>query len=229
MTVKEEQLGEALLQRVAEYLPEAGQSLVREALDFAVESHAGQVRKNGDPVITHPLSAAETVAELHLDAATIAAALLHDVEEDCGVSQRGDRAALRARSRAHGGRRDQARPDLPVRRLTPRPSTRTGAGGEPAQDVPGDGRGHPRRDHQAGRPPAQHAHALGAERARSRRRIAHETMEIYAPLANRLGIWEIKWQLEDLAFRYLEPEKYKQIAEMLEVEARGPRASTSSR
>ena len=55
------------------------------------------------------------------------------------------------------------------------------------------------------------------------RRIAHETMEIYAPLAARLGIWEIKWQLEDLAFRYLEPEQYKLVATMLGLQAPGAR------
>src|SRR5436853_155212 len=53
---------------------------------------------------------------------------------------------------------------------------------------------------------------LGALPAEKQRRIAQETMDIYAPLANRLGIWEIKWQLEDLSFRYLEPETYKQVA-----------------
>src|SRR5260370_17963320 len=53
-------------------------------------------------------------------------------------------------------------------------------------------------------------------------RIAKETMEIYAPLAARLGIWEMKWQLEDLAFRYLEPEHYKRVAEMLEVKRQVP-------
>ena len=79
----------------AEYLPRA-QELVREALEFAIETHAGQLRRNGDPVITHPLHAAETIAALQLDAATIAGALLHDVQEDCDVTQRRDREALRA-------------------------------------------------------------------------------------------------------------------------------------
>ena len=68
VVVKEEQVGEKLLERVAEYLPEQGQELVREALAFATEKHAGQLRKNGDPVITHPLHAAETIAGLQLDA-----------------------------------------------------------------------------------------------------------------------------------------------------------------
>jgi len=86
MTTKEEQIGGALLEKVAQYLPATGQQLIREALEFAIEQHAGQLRKNGDPVITHPLHAAETIASLQLDGATIAGALLHDVQEDCAVS-----------------------------------------------------------------------------------------------------------------------------------------------
>src|SRR5260370_5336148 len=86
MTTKEEKIGGALLEKVAQYLPATGQQLIREALEFAIEQHAGQLRKNGDPVITHPLHAAETIASLQLDGATIAGALLHDVQEDCAVS-----------------------------------------------------------------------------------------------------------------------------------------------
>ena len=90
MTIRVEELGQAVLTRAAEYLPEKGQGLVREALSFAAECHTGQLRKNGDPAITHPLHAAETIANLQLDASTIAAALLHDVQEDCGVTNAGD-------------------------------------------------------------------------------------------------------------------------------------------
>src|SRR5260370_38099358 len=86
MTTKEEKIGGALLEKVAQYLPATGQQLIREALEFAIEQHAGQLRKNGDPVITHPLHAAETIASLQLDGATIAGALLHDVQEDCAGS-----------------------------------------------------------------------------------------------------------------------------------------------
>src|SRR2546422_9735506 len=86
MTIKTEELGQAVLARAAAYLPPKGQELVQAALSFAAECHAGQLRKNGDPVITHPLHAAETIANLQLDASTIAGALLHDVQEDCGVS-----------------------------------------------------------------------------------------------------------------------------------------------
>ncbi len=66
MTTKEEQIGAGLLAKVGEYLPESGQKLVREALAFAIEAHAGQQRKNGEPVIVHPLHAAETIASLQL-------------------------------------------------------------------------------------------------------------------------------------------------------------------
>src|SRR5438093_1889714 len=86
MTVKIEELGQAVLSRVASYLAPKGMDLVQEAYAFAAERHAGQLRKSGDPAITHPLHAAETIANLQLDASTIAAALLHDVQEDCGVT-----------------------------------------------------------------------------------------------------------------------------------------------
>src|SRR5947209_4429825 len=84
-TAEQQEIGAALLERI-DYLPEKSRKLVREALEFATEKHDGQLRRNGDPVITHPLDAAETIASLQLDAGTIAGALLHDVQEDCGVS-----------------------------------------------------------------------------------------------------------------------------------------------
>ena len=86
MTLKQQQIGEALLKRVSEYLPPKGVGLVRDALEFAIECHDGQFRRSGDPVITHPLHAAETCAALQLDAGTVAGALLHDVQEDCDIS-----------------------------------------------------------------------------------------------------------------------------------------------
>src|SRR3990172_2900497 len=85
MSVKSQELADALLARVGEYLPAKGMTLVREALDYATEKHAGQMRRSGDPVITHPLSTAETVAWLQMDAGAVAGALLHDVQEDCSV------------------------------------------------------------------------------------------------------------------------------------------------
>ncbi|MEX0682478.1 MAG: bifunctional (p)ppGpp synthetase/guanosine-3',5'-bis(diphosphate) 3'-pyrophosphohydrolase [Dehalococcoidia bacterium] len=205
--------GQALLDRVAEYLPPKGQQLVREALEFAVSSHAGQLRKNGDPVITHPLHAAETIASLQLDAATIAGALLHDVQEDCGVSN----------------------PEI-QKRFGPEVAqmvegvTKLGQISGQADTLVGDKNMQAENLRKMFLAMAQDLRVVIiklADRLHNMRtlwaldrerqlRIASETMEIYAPLAARLGIWEIKWQMEDLAFRYLQPDLYKKVAEMLD-------------
>src|SRR3546814_286061 len=76
-----------LLQEVADYLPEDRVALVQSALDFAIEAHGDQKRRSGDPYITHPVAVARLVASLHMDPPTLAAALLHDVVEDCGVTR----------------------------------------------------------------------------------------------------------------------------------------------
>ncbi|MEO6197141.1 MAG: bifunctional (p)ppGpp synthetase/guanosine-3',5'-bis(diphosphate) 3'-pyrophosphohydrolase, partial [Dehalococcoidia bacterium] len=215
MTTTEQQLGAPLLEKVAEYLPDKGQKLVREALDFAIESHAGQVRKNGDPVITHPLGAAETVASLQLDAATIAGALLHDVQEDCDVSNAeiarrfGPEVALMVEGVTKLGIiSDQAADAETVDRQMQAENLRKMFLAM-AQDL-----------RVVIIKLADRLHNMRTLWGLSREdqvRIAKETMEIYAPLAARLGIWEMKWQLEDLSFRYLQPDEYKRLAEMLEV------------
>ena len=214
MTTKQEQVGEALLKRVAEYLPETGQALVREALEFAIEKHDGQVRKTGDPVITHPLHTAETIAALQLDASTIAGALLHDVQEDCDVSNDeikrrfGDEVALMVEGVTKLGeistKAEKAR--LGEQRVQAENLRKMFLA--MAQDlrvviIKLSDRLHNMR-------------TLWGLKADDQLRIARETMEIYAPLAARLGIWELKWQLEDLSFRYLQPNEYKFVAELLD-------------
>ncbi|MEK7246869.1 MAG: bifunctional (p)ppGpp synthetase/guanosine-3',5'-bis(diphosphate) 3'-pyrophosphohydrolase, partial [Chloroflexota bacterium] len=215
MTTAEQKLGESLLQKVAEYLPPPGQKLVREALDYAIEQHAGQTRRNGDPVITHPLHAAETIASLQLDAATIAGALLHDVQEDCGVSNAeiakrfGDEVALMVEGVTKLGQIGGQAADAETANKQMQSENLRKMFLAMAQDlrvviIKLADRLHNMR-------------TLWALDRPRQLRIAKETMEIYAPLAARLGIWEMKWQLEDLAFRYLNPEQYKRVAEMLEV------------
>jgi GTP pyrophosphokinase len=215
MTVEEQKLGEALLHRVAEYLPPKGQKLVREALDYAIEQHAGQTRRNGEPVITHPLHAAETIAALQLDASTIAGALLHDVQEDCGVSNAeiakrfGDEVALMVEGVTKLGQISGQAADADTANRQMQAENLRKMFLAMAQDlrvviIKLADRLHNMR-------------TLWALDRPRQERIAKETMEIYAPLAARLGIWEMKWQLEDLAFRYLQPEQYKRVAEMLEI------------
>jgi len=216
----EEKLGQPLLDRVAEYLPPKGQELVRSALQFATESHAGQLRKSGDPVITHPLAAAEAIAALQLDASTIAGALLHDVQEDCAVENSeiekrfGPDVALMVEGVTKLGQisGQAADTDVADRRMQAENLRKMFLA--MAQDlrvviIKLADRLHNMR-------------TLWALDRDDQVRIARETMEIYAPLAARLGIWEIKWQLEDLAFRHLQPEMYKQVAQMLDAK-RGKR------
>jgi guanosine-3',5'-bis(diphosphate) 3'-pyrophosphohydrolase len=215
MAVEEQKLGESLLHRVAEYLPPKGQKLVREALEYAIEQHHGQTRRNGDPVITHPLHAAETIAALQLDAATIAGALLHDVQEDCGVSNAeiakrfGDEVALMVEGVTKLGQISGQAADADTANRQMQAENLRKMFLAMAQDlrvviIKLADRLHNMR-------------TLWALDRPRQLRIAKETMEIYAPLAARLGIWEMKWQLEDLAFRYLQPEHYKRVAEMLEI------------
>ncbi len=216
MTLTQDQVGEVLLQKVGEYLPLKGQELVRGALAFAIEKHAGQTRRNGDPVITHPVHAAETVASLQLDASTIAGALLHDVQEDCGVSNDeikkrfGPEVALMVEGVTKLGRISGQAAEARVGEERIQAENLRKMFLAMAQDlrvviIKLADRLHNMR-------------TLWALRAEDQKRIAKETMEIYAPLAARLGIWEIKWQLEDLAFRYLQPDQYKSIADMLDAQ-----------
>jgi len=215
MTTTEQQLGAPLLEKVSVYLPEKGQKLVRQALDFAIESHDGQLRKNGDPVISHPLAAAATVADLQLDASAIAGALLHDVQEDCGVSN------------AEISKRFGSEVAVMVEGVTKLGIISGQAADAEAVDKQMQAENLRKMFLAMAQDLrvviiklADRLHNMKTLWARSREdqeRIARETMEIYAPLAARLGIWEIKWQLEDLSFRYLQPEEYKRLAEMLEV------------
>ncbi len=82
MTIEQAQLAQPLLTKASEYLPKSAVAKVEAAYEFAARCHEGQFRRSGDPVISHPLHAAETIASLQLDADAIAAALLHDVQED---------------------------------------------------------------------------------------------------------------------------------------------------
>ena len=192
----------------------------RQAYRFADKCHVGQMRKSGEPYIAHPLQTALFLADLHLDTNTIVAALLHDVVEDCDVS-------LDEISRRFG-------PEVSklvdgVTKLTRMDDKLQ----PPVEDV-----ANPMDD-------AESLHAeslrkmlvsmaedirvvlikladrlhnmntLDALPPEKRRRIAQETLDIYSPLAHRLGIWEIKWRLDDLAFRHLNEEKYREISKIL--------------
>ncbi len=200
-----------LLNKAGEYLPEDKVALVERAYQYAVNAHEGQYRVSGEPYVTHPLQAALLLAELQLDANSLAAALLHDVPEDSGIplsvieSEFSPEIAKRVAGTTKFGK-----------------LTRTGEGASASEAK----LQNLRKMLVAMAEDLRVVFIKLAARLHNMRTleylprakqlsIAQETMEIYAPLAHRLGIWEFKWQLEDLSFRYLEPEKYHQLAQML--------------
>jgi len=199
------------LKNKTQYLPPEKIALVEDAYNFAKKAHQGQLRKSGEPYFEHPLQTALILAELQLDATTLAAALLHDVPENCAVPI----SELEAKFGAEVARLVDGTTKLGKLSLTASGVATSGAQAENlrkmlvamAEDlrvvfIKLADRLHNMRTLDALSPEVQE-------------RIARETLEIYAPLAHRLGIWELKWQLEDLSFRYLEPDKYRQIVKLI--------------
>jgi GTP pyrophosphokinase len=204
---------DAVLRRAAEYLPADRLDPVREAYDFAAKCHEGQTRKTGDAFITHPVSVTYLVANLELDQQALMAALLHDVQEDCGVPNETITEMFGARvGKLVDGLTKLDKLPMNVGGIDPARGTAQAQNLRKmflamAEDISVVliklcDRLHNMR-------------TLWAFPPEKQRRIALETQEIFAPLANRLGVWQIKWELEDLSFRYLEPEKYREIADLL--------------
>ena len=201
-----------LIELASSYLPEDKIGLVKEAYEFAAKAHEGQVRKTGEPYLEHPLSAAMILAELHLDGETLAAALLHDVPEDCGISLEEIGAKFgsqvvklvdgvtKLNKLANRARTGEAKSNAQAENL--RKMLLATAEDVRVVLIKLADRLHNMR-------------TLGGLPPERRRAIAQETLEIYAPLAHRLGMRDVKWQLEDLSFRYLKPRVYHQIAHLL--------------
>ena len=206
---------DTLLAQAAKYLPPEKLSLVAAAYDFAEQAHRGQLRASGEPFLEHPFQVALILAELQLDATAIAAALLHDVPEDTattlkqieegfgsdvaklvdGVTKLGKLALPEPQEGIKGAPREQQAENLRKMLVAMAEDLRV-------VFIKLADRLHNMR-------------TLAALPAEKRTSVARETLEIYAPLAHRLGIWELKWQLEDMGFHYMEPEKYKYIARLV--------------
>lgn len=194
------------------YLPPAEQGRVRTALEFAFAAHQGQLRKSGEPYIVHPVAVAEILAELGLDAETLMAGLLHDTVEDTEVKPEDieERFGTAVRRIVEGETKVSKLYKLAHQVAEERPSLEE----QRAEDL--------RQMFIAMAEDVRIIIVKLADRLHNLRtlefmpphkqtRIARETLEIYAPLAHRLGIGQIKWELEDLSFRYLEPEAYADL------------------
>ncbi|MCL6430441.1 MAG: bifunctional (p)ppGpp synthetase/guanosine-3',5'-bis(diphosphate) 3'-pyrophosphohydrolase [Anaerolineae bacterium] len=194
---------------------EAGEAdAIRRAYEVAAAAHAGQVRDSGEPYITHPVAVAAILTDLRLDAAAIQAALLHDVPEDTSVAL----ADIRDQFGDEVARLVDGVTKLRKIKRKSRLDTATTFEREQAENL--------RKIFLATVDDirviliklADRLHnmqTLGPLSRERQVRTARETLEIFAPLANRLGIWQLKWQLEDLSLRYLDPEAYYQIASYL--------------
>src|SRR3954468_23645908 len=212
LNAAERQVEEELLR----HFPQADVTAVREAYTFAVDAHGEQRRASGEPYVSHPLAVARILAELGLDPIAVEAALLHDIPEDTDyslddVEQRfGPEVAKLVdgvtKLSKFGARSVEEQQAESIRKMLL----------AMAEDIRvvliklAD-RLHNMRTISA-LPPAK------------QQRIARQTAEIYAPLAERLGIWQIKWELEDLAFKVLEPDEYRSLATQLESHRRAREA-----
>jgi GTP pyrophosphokinase len=201
-----------LLATVASYLPAEQVRRISEAAEFGASAHEGQTRLSGEPYITHPVAAASILADLHLDADTIIAAILHDVIEDTPTPK--DQLALRfgadvaelvdgvtkldqikfksrAEAQAESFRKMLLAMVRDLRVILVKLADRT-----------------------------HNMRTIGAMSPARRRAIARETLEIYAPIAERLGLYNMKLELEDLGFKALYPLRH-QILERAVRRARG--------
>ncbi len=197
-----------LVDRVKEYNPKANEDLLNRAYVYAMKAHGEQRRDSGDPYFSHPLQVAAILTDLKLDDATIAAALLHDTIEDTDATRAEiDRLFGHDIGRLVEGLTKLKKLDLVSREAKQAENLRklllAIADDVRVLLIKLADRLHNMRT-LAYRPPE------------ARRRTAEETLDIYAPLAGRMGMHQLREELEDLSFRELNPEAYKVITERLE-------------
>jgi GTP pyrophosphokinase len=201
-----------LQEKAREYLPPEKIAILEEAYKFASEKHEGQMRLSGGPFLQHPLETAYILAELQLDISSLAAALLHDIPEDTGLPI----ASIEAKFGPEIAKLVDGTTKLGKVSLA---TSAVMANATQAENL--------RKMLVAMAEDLRVVFIKLADRLHNMRTLsalprerqlvnAQETLEIYAPLAHRLGIWELKWRLEDLAFSYLQPAEYKDISDLVD-------------
>jgi guanosine-3',5'-bis(diphosphate) 3'-pyrophosphohydrolase len=199
---------ESLVELVKSYHPVADVDLIRKAYRYSEWAHRGQTRKSGDPYFIHPAGVAGLITELRLDTASVCAGLLHDVLEDTRVSSQdlerefGQEVATIVDGVTKLGKIN----------FISREDRQAESFGKMVVAMARDLRVLlvklcDRLDNMR---------TLGAMKPEAQERIARETREIYAPLSSRLGMQRLKSELEDLSFKYLEPETYVELAKKLD-------------
>jgi len=198
---------QVIIERIKAYDPKADTELIERAYNYAMIAHAGQKRISGEPYIIHPVEVALILTEIEMDTQTICAALLHDVIEDTDigymsiVNDFGEEIALLVDGVTKLSRINfKSKEDAQVENL--RRMFIAMAKDIRVILIKLADRLHNMR-------------TLQFQSERKQKEIAQETMDIFAPLAHRLGVFKFKWELEDLAFSYLDPEMYYEIAKRL--------------
>jgi guanosine-3',5'-bis(diphosphate) 3'-pyrophosphohydrolase len=197
-----------ILEKVSDSLADKDIALLQKAYVFSARSHKGQVRRSGEPYLSHPLEVTAQLADMNMDATTLAAGLLHDVLEDTEITAEelrenfGKDVAALVEGVTKISRVQEAPPDL-QRAETIRKIILAMTDDLRVIFIKLTDRLHNLR-------------TLKFLPENTQKRIAAETLEIYAPIANRLGMGRIKAELEDLAFRYVEPEEFFRMASLLE-------------
>jgi len=206
-------MGDALVAAVRAHDPDVDVEPIQRAVAFAIEAHGDQPRASGEPFVTHPIASAQILADLGIDPTAIVAAVLHDVPEDTeyslsdveerfgaevahlvdGVTKLGKFSTLNPeQQQAENIRKMFLAMADDIRVVLIKLADRL-----------------------------HNMRTLAALPPEKQTRIARQTIEIYAPLAERLGIWQIKWELEDLAFKVLEPEPFRELAKLLDTRRKG--------
>ncbi|MBI1756923.1 MAG: bifunctional (p)ppGpp synthetase/guanosine-3',5'-bis(diphosphate) 3'-pyrophosphohydrolase [Fimbriimonas ginsengisoli] len=205
-----------LLQAIREQRDDADVRRIRYAYYLAEKAHAGQTRQSGEAYILHPLAVAAILVDLHMDDDTIVAALLHDVIEDSPhtVEDLAETFGEDVANLVEGMTKLKLKgsSELSPRQRAAAETTRTAESLRKmllamAKDFRVMVIKLADRLHNM-----QTLEVLPPEK---QIRIANETLDVYAPLAGRLGIWQIKWQLEDLAFKFLHPDEYREVEELV--------------